>query len=596
MSNPNFRRGLISALLCAAASPISATEINVEDWRWNLDNVGRGGSFNLLALDVANTSSGDFDGFISYETDATTVASGLVFRQPLFLTKGQRTRVYFDVPLNGDINDSGLVRWGRSASQTMLIDPPALATSEFADSNIDVRKTPPVVWLEPELGTFGGAGVAKLPDRKFPTTVVSLPADGVVAVDHDPEFQQAQRQALADWVRLGGIVVVFPPTSGDTEYSEELAFLNVRGGGSSGRPVGMGRVLHIDRRPDDWRSKEWEEFAESMAPPRTPITGAPSGSVAERFGNATYRAFSSVHRPVVSWGLILTLFVVYIAAIVGGGILVSKKTRSWKAVYGTLAMLIAGFSLVFWQIGKRGHGERSRTLTVARVDLLDGEGRARAEGWSQFFTVSSNRVAFTPADGRTAFKPRESDRSQDIRDGVDAAMERNVPGFAAASFRWQGLVDVPDVPRPTSAALDAYGELQVEFDRPIGGADVAAIVAGLRTDMRTSGTTASGTPRQSPANSTSLPGLHFSDRFGTDADELDRDRVAAAVTRGQALGLAAIASQSSSAWRAGATGDSALVVYTVPLPPSLQTDYGEGAGHDGFAVVRASVPITAADP
>lgn len=435
----------------------SASELNVEDLRWNLDGLVRHGQFNTLTLLVSNVSATDFDGVLEFYQGGT-VAPTRRYTQPVFLGKEQTTRVAYDVYI-GSYEEGGLIRWGPRDNQSYDVpSPSALWPWKEIDFEGDPLSVPPVVWVDTGLtaAPTSGGSVRPLPPRWFPVSAAALPTDAVVALSQDPGFQPAQRQAFSDWVRLGGTVYVFPNGSEFDEFSGEMAFLNRN---TPRNVVGRGAVIREERQPRDLSADDWRLLARSRPRDRfASAMGQQQGYnnyqydyVQVNFADSVYEVLSFVHRPKVIWSLVFLLFFVYIAAIVVGGIVVSKKTRDWKATYATLGVLIATFSGLFWWVGARGHGEETEALSIVAADLLvdasseadkSGTRRARLHGWTQFFTTSSGSFELKPVDGRTAIRPREYVAGAVIVDGPTGALSRSIPVYSAASFEWQGISDI----------------------------------------------------------------------------------------------------------------------------------------------------------
>ena len=596
MNGPRTRsvsecRGWLLLLVAATiAGPAAATEINVEDSRWNLDNLLRGSRFNQLVLDVANVSGTEFDGNLRYVVDGTAIGGGLVLVQPLYLAADQKKRVVFDVPVQGQYLDDGRVEWGRSRDQRLMIKPPGFAGGEYTTEGQPVGDVPPVVWISAELSGTSVRGVQRLQERFFPTSAVSLPGDGVLALDHDPAWQPAQRQTFADWLQLGGRVLIFEPTSGDTTFTGEMEFLNRLADAGEGWPVGLGRVYRPSQRPQDLTPEDWATLSKELATPATTLTGYYGEDVYDAFAEGTYSAFSQVHRPVINWLLVFVLFVMYIVGIVGGGLFTARKTRNWKAIYGLLAALIIGFSLLFWQIGQRGHGEQSRALTVATVDVLDAEtGRSRVEGWTQFFTTGSDQYAFRPTDARTAFQPREVDSTVLVLSGPDAALVRRVAGYAASSFRWQSIVDGLELPHITSLRRLPDDRVQVTLSAPLpADADSALFWNGMRARGVSGETTFNANFNIGRREGIQLDDLNYYRyrNYGRSQKDLDRDRVASEMLETRSDTLQTVTETAPGTWAAGGTADAMVLLMTLPLPESLQTPYSDGAAHEGRIVVR----------
>lgn len=598
-----FNPLLLSAVTILFATAAAASELNIEDYRWNVDGVGRHGMFNQVTVLVTNVSASDFDGTLDF-LQGGSVSPTREYRQPLFLGKGQTTRVVFDCFL-GSYAEGGVLRWGKGDKRTFdVIAPTCIWPSREIDYEKDPLSLPPVVWIESGLESAPAAGGAlrPLPSRWFPVTAATLPADGVVALSRDPEFQPAQRQALADWVRLGGTVYVFPNGDQYDQFTGELAFLNLN---KPRQAVGRGVVFHDDRKAGDLNTKQWRSISQSI--PRDRFTAANGGLQQQQgyamdhlqvnFSDSVYEVLSIIHQPKVYWPLIFLLFFVYIASIIAGGIVVSRKTRDWKATYLTLALLIGMFSGLFWFVGARGHGEATEATTLAIADVVEtpkaaateGQSRARIRGWTQYFTTSSGRFDLRPLDGRLGIRPREYSRGSLIVDGPTGVLQKRIPVYSAASYEWQGLTDV-SAPVVKKAVLYGTG-LNSQIDVKLEGLGPNSSIRILRGNRIASMSNVDGTYQtsrwssQSPFLALEPQAYELKSRFENFDDRN--------FLRGQVVeSLEKWVSQYSRTTEAGvlsAEDDVGVLLVFDDLPDELATRY-DGAAHYGRILYR--IPIT----
>lgn len=490
----SLRSLLILLATCAsgfASNVALATELNIEDYRWNLDGVGRFEEFNQLTLQVTNQSSADFDGDLEF-IQGGLIAPTAVLRQPLFLAKGQSTRVVFDVYFSSYIEAETYIRWGRRDDQIFdVVSPDGIWSWKSVPAAKEARELPPVAWLSAsDRATSPGTGgaIREMAPRWVPISAAALPTDSVVALSSDPPIQPAQRQALADWVKMGGTMYLFRDGDSYDQFSGELAFLNLA---MPRQAVGRGLVVRDRRNFTQLDAEDWRDMS------RKAHTGLGSlitedehsymyNQLQNGFSDGIYQAFSLIHRPEVSWPLVFTLFFIYIAAILFGGIFVSKKTRDWKATYATLALLIGLFSVLFWYIGARGHGEQSEAMTLAVVDVVDADssaGRGRVRAWTQFFSTSSGVFDLKPIAGRVGFRPRETGGRELIYDGAEGVYRRRVPVFSAASFQWQGITEMT-TPQVLSATFDEQSrEARLDIDGLVGNVQLQLFVNGQETSL-----------------------------------------------------------------------------------------------------------------
>ena len=452
MTNGLFRsvRCLLLPLTLAAAAPAAASELNVERWHWNLDNTARPAQFNTLLLSVTNVSPEPFDGELTL-FDADGAAP---IRQPVYLPPGQRQRVFFDAFVN-DSSDRFLVRWGRRANQRIEIGSPTLRTVSDGTTvvAIDDGRT-----LAPKQ-----SGVSMLAAEDFPPSAATLPVGGLVLLDHMPRWQTAQQQTLLDWVRLGGEVRTLQRADTAPQFSGELAiFGSPAAEADGGMPLGAGRIIAVPLNLAQMPADEFKAMtrvakpqAEAIAPNANVNVINPNdygGHYTPDFSpsESFFSSLSYLHRPDVNWSLIFTLFGAYIVVLIGGGLLVSRKTRSWQKTYLTLLGTVAAFSVLFWQIGARGHGEQSLLTTIAMADVLDDD-RVRISAWSDVFTPRSRDIVLKPGSGRAGLRPREN--AGTLVGGTDPMLARSAPPFSSVTFEWQAIESLP-VPKLSDVTRD----------------------------------------------------------------------------------------------------------------------------------------------
>ena len=476
---------LLAAVLAWAAiagpglSSANASELNVERWRWNLDNTVRLGTFNTLMLEVSNVSGQAFEGILLIRTVEGLQTIDLP--QSLYLAAGQRQQVFFDVTVLDTLSPMTVV-WGRRADQFLDLGVPTQRPtyetgllSEYGQKLEAI--TVPIVAIDD--------GLAKLPQRSraivideatFPPSAATLPAEGVLLLDHMPRWQPAQQQAALDFVRLGGQLHLYRRGDRDAVLSGELAAaVSPQVDDAFGQPLGAGLIRRFPTNLAEITPEAIAELAQPEIVDDPPEEDTDEENSNRRYYNPYYASanpspamfggLAYMHRPDINWSLIFSLFGLYIVLLIGGGLLVSRKTRSWQKTYLALLTTVAVFSVLFWQIGARGHGEQSTLSTVAVADVLSPT-HARLHAWSDLFLTRRDAVTLRPGGDRAGLRPRE--QAGRLVGGAEPTLERSVPSFSSVTFEWQAIepIATPLLLRPT---VDADGRnLEFELQLPAG--------------------------------------------------------------------------------------------------------------------------------
>ena len=478
-----FRLAIALAALAATVSarPAAATEVNVEKWHWNLDNTVRQGTFNTLLLVVSNVSKEPFEGFIGVTRGGGITQEGQL-AQPLYLGVGQRQfKVYFDVYVEDGI-DEFFVTWatnprrlsidpkrrlsiesapvpraltGPDDQGSQAIDESELIADQYSgyydydpDTELPILPRPVAALDDGATRLPPRSGVPTMPTDWFPPSAVSLPGEGVLLLDHAPRLQPAQETALLDWIRLGGELRIYRRTDAWPDLAGELGrTISPLAESGDGQTLGAGRIVKISKTLAEENAKTLRDLRRPPKPEVAEPTN-PSPNTQNYYGHAytpgsnpaasLYSGLSFLHRPDVNWVFVFTLFGVYIVALVGGGLLVSRRTRSWQKTYLTLLATVALFSFLFWQLGARGHGEQTTISTIAVAEVM-GEDRARFHGWSDLFTTEGRTYVLRPGEGRGALRPRE--QTGFLPGGPEPGLAKYAPSFSSITLEWQAIAE-----------------------------------------------------------------------------------------------------------------------------------------------------------
>ncbi len=412
--------GLALTALCAAAA--TARGVEVRRVLWGFDGKAVPERVNLLSVQVDNPTAQPVSADAAvYAADPAGGRTGARIVQPLYLAPRASRWLQFDIYVGGTGE-----RWMlETGDRTHRLDPPQLGP-------------PACVYLQ-DPGSLRGSvpNLKGFPDELFPTSVAATDGLGSLVLDHAPRWESLRRQALVDWLREGGTVhLMAGPDGALPTFTAELSVLN--GTGSRSR-VGAGLVVR--HAPDEPRLSEGV-LAEQGFPPFTLQSGQQAF-----IGNVDSRILQDLTRlvqPKRSWLLMYLALLLYGVLVVPVNWLMSRRRRNYLVPLVFFLACVAGATVVFSYVGRRGYGEVQRQISLAVARQLE-DGVYDVTHWTNVFvTHGGNYTLSYPGDyGIYSTGPSFEKAAAVVQNGARGSMLADMPLFSSRTLIHRGKTAGP---------------------------------------------------------------------------------------------------------------------------------------------------------
>ncbi len=304
--------------------------------------------------------------------------------------------------------------------------------------------------------------IASFRERLFPRGVSALVALRQVVIDHTPELDSAQQQALRDWVWLGGELHLLRDGQGHyPALPGHLAALSPteKGEGSAivETPFGSGTiVLHPFER------HEWDAASIGLSNPV-----ANQGALTD---NEVFNGLTKMTLARHPWALFYCLVIVLLAGVGPFNFWLARRVRRYGFALLTTVAIIGSFSFGFYWLGKAGQ-MNSRGLyefTYARA-LEDGYS---LNSWNHLFVTRGNRYVVRQNLSSMYSHVARFGKRREIEGGTingpQGAVALDIPVYSSRQFTTSG------VRRSRSILLEADFErrrFRIDIPAPEGGLD-----------------------------------------------------------------------------------------------------------------------------
>ena len=439
-----------SAFLLACllfATPASA--LDIVDMRWGFNGKVAPNRFNLLSVQVQNPTPQPWEGEIVARkslggagfVDAPVVekVSLAPFSQPTWV------RFYVYITADGWGSSASNENWRLSWKRGEGVDVPVPRVAKYqrvvlTDSSGMLRK---------------GGALKQMPEELFPAFVTATDALQVVAIDHEPrQWSPGQKEALLDWLQLGGTVLLTHGINGKfAEFTGPLSVLNSPL--EDGRH-GAGRVLRIARSASSIDADEARQILAGLPKnhigpnekPEDPIDmidptlqtqpgqNSAYGEGADPFHSSSFLTqLKNMTKPDHNWLLLHFMFWVYIAMVFPGCYILGKRYSDFRVVYAGLLGTVLLFSFLFSVVGQRGYGESTAIHSVAIAKPLP-DGSLDVSSWSNVFVTGGARYDIRHNGKGTLYSTCNQAESVngEISNGAEALFNVDIPPFSNREF------------------------------------------------------------------------------------------------------------------------------------------------------------------
>lgn len=336
-------------VVCVGAR-IAAADVDIQEAQWGFDGRVREGAFNLLFLHVRNDQAEPLEGSLRLVGYDGVRRDGLPVEAPLYVGPFSSRWVTLEAFVT-----SADTRWEAVLNRRMVFPLPGARASKLPARILltDRQSVRPTT-----------AAVRPFEQSLFPASVTSLGSLQAVVLDEMPRWTAPQRQALLDWLDLGGHLFVLTNEAGTLpELTEELGVLNgsqdferYGGGGTIYRPGLSVAALG--------RGEGQRLFAE--LPGGIDEDSKSFGSWSANFD--VLSVFPLMKGLLVrnhNWFLINLLSLAYLGLIFPGMYVFGQHLKDWRLVYLALGLTVLVASAVFTHLGRRGYGEATTIFSVA---------------------------------------------------------------------------------------------------------------------------------------------------------------------------------------------------------------------------------------
>ena len=419
-----IRPSILTALLLATTAPA----LELADSRWGFDGTVLPGRINVVSARFFNPDAQAFDGVVKLRNKGFGGHKGAVHEARVYVSPQTYRWVQFYVEPD-NIHETYELEFPLTPKRTETKTFDSLSLGAPARAFLlNPRDTSPV---SPRIPGF--------PAEAFPASVSALESLQQLVIDHAPDFDAPRRQALLDWLHLGGVVHLLRDREGRLpRFEGDLAVLN--GEPSSSSRLGCGAVVRhaLPREEATGERLDAAGFAPSVW--SKPDNDAYYGYMPTLSGGLLQTLRQSI-LPQHPWGMINLILLCYIG-LVGPGqyFLVKRMNLDYRLSLLLLVALVAVFSVVFYQIGLRGYKNRSLVVSITRADVLPGN-RAALTQWAQAFTRNSHKAEMSHTGAAGLYDLPSTDESIPavVRNGAQAVLSARMPVNSTLPFVYRGV-------------------------------------------------------------------------------------------------------------------------------------------------------------
>lgn len=433
------------------------------------------GTFNVLSIQIRNNSAEPFEGTLRLRRllSATGAWTDVEQTQPLYLSPMSVKLVQF-FPFVLDSSEEWEIRWGEELDESYIVEQAALTSGAR------------VLFNDPHRISGVTLGLKGFREDHFPPTATGTEGLALAVLDHLPAWEEPRRRAFKDWLYRGGVLHLLHGV--DSEFPElPIAELE-----SKSRPdrFGAGRIYwHETTRGELTREYVYDRIYPT-------VQGQPSltrRGVDRSFVDPTTTEFFIDHeryyhsysdwgsesllpnrlkdlvRPQHNWFVIYGASGFYMLLLFPGGFLLARSKLDYRVGLVALLVIVTGFSWMFRQVGARGYGESTKTLTAAIARPLP-EGRFDIELWSSLFVTEggSYSIAHTGEAGTYSTAQNSERINGQASTGRRATLTSDMPQFTFRTLahrtqlplghlRINLLPDVPPTSEPAELAVSVEG-------------------------------------------------------------------------------------------------------------------------------------------
>ncbi|MCM8532641.1 MAG: hypothetical protein NE330_15855 [Lentisphaeraceae bacterium] len=332
--------------------------LDVQDVYYGFDNQVVNNSFNFITFSVHNNTPKAFDDVISLKHSGISVKT--INTKHVFLAPNQRKTVqmYFYIQ---EHYDKLIIQAGNDSVKTDI-------PSQSKGANIFISDKPRR--LPKHFKSF--------PQEVFPVSTPLTNSLSRVIFDTSPDWTPAQKATFMSWLKLGGIAIVLEKrTGGFPKFTSLMSPLN---GTDKVQQIGAGQIQRL----------------KSIDKIRIP-NFRPTNSNSNYSQSTDDSIFSNLQLLVKTdhnWAFIYFLIVVYLLLIGPANYFIGRKTRDWKIPNLFFILTVAGFSILFAIIGKRGYGEETKICSFTFADHIEDD-QYNISQWSNIFVTSGNQYVFS---------------------------------------------------------------------------------------------------------------------------------------------------------------------------------------------------------
>lgn len=394
------------------------------------------GTFNLLSVQIRNNSTEPFEGTLRLRRllSATGAWTDVEQRQRLYLSPSSIKLVQF-FPFVLDSSEEWEIRWGDTLDETYIVEQAALTSGAR------------VLFNDPHRVSGVTLGLKGFREDHFPSTATGTEGLALAVMDHMPTWEEPTRRAFGDWLYRGGVLHVLHDSDGDfpTLPVDELDSLT--------RPsrYGSGRIYwHETTRGELGREYVYEQIyptvqAETALVRRGAERGFVDPTTTEYFKDYERHYYSysdwevesllpnrlkDLVRPRHNWYVIYAASGFYMLLLFPGGFLLARSKLDYRVGLVALLVIVAGFSWMFRQVGARGYGESTRTLTAALAHPLP-DGRFDIELWSSLFVTEGGSYSIAHSGESGVYSTAQNTERIDgqASSGRRATLTSDLPPF-----------------------------------------------------------------------------------------------------------------------------------------------------------------------